>query len=107
MQEVNLFRVQELCTEGKIIWKDHAAKRMKERNIKTADVENCISTGEIIEQYSNDYPAPSCLLLGLSINNQYLHVVCSVHAEMLCIITSYYPNLHEWEADYKTRKVVN
>ncbi len=106
MDVVNLFDVRKLCTDGNIIWKDHAAKRLKERNIKTVDVENCIATGEIIEQYPTDYPAPSCLILGLAVNNQYLHVVCSIHQEMLCIITSYFPNLNEWENDYKTRKAV-
>lgn len=105
MSQVNLQEVQRLCLGGQIIWKDHAAKRLKERNIKTYDVENCIATGEIIEQYPTDYPGPSCLILGMSVNNQYLHVVCSIYQEMVCIITSYFPNLDEWEGDYKTRKV--
>lgn len=104
--ELNIDNLRKLCKEGQIIWKDHAAKRMKQRNIKTCDVENCIITGEIIEVYSNDYPAPSSLVLGLSVNMQYLHVVCSIYQETVCIITSYFPNLDEWESDYRTRKAV-
>lgn len=104
--ELNIEELRKLCKDGKIIWKDHAARRMKQRNIKTFDVENCIGTGEVIEIYNSDYPAPSCLVLGLSINNQHLHVVCSIYQDMLCVITSYFPNLEEWESDYKTRKAV-
>lgn len=104
MSLVNLKEIQELCASGKIIWKDHAARRLRERNIRTSDVENCIATGEIIEQYPTDYPAPSCLILGLSTNNNRLHVVCSIYQGIVCIITSYFPSLDEWECDYKTRK---
>lgn len=103
---VNLSEVKSLYQQGNVIWKDHAAKRMKQRGIRVHDVEDCIMTGEIIEQYPQDYPAPSCLILGLSSAEMHLHVVCSVYQNMLCIITAYFPNPDEWEADYKTRKVV-
>lgn len=105
MHQVDLHEVKKLCMDGKILWRDHAAKRLKERNIKTIDVERCIATGEIIEQYIADYPVPSCLILGLSTQGQPLHVVCSVYQDVLCIITNYFPNTHEWENDFKTRKV--
>lgn len=104
--ELNIEELRKLCKDGQIIWKDHAARRMKQRNIKTWDVENCIATGEIIELYESDYPAPSCLVLGLSVHKAYLHVVCSIYQGNVCIITSYFPNLEEWEDDYKTRKAV-
>ncbi len=105
--ELNIEILHKLSKEEKIIWKNHAAKRMKQRNIKTSDVEKCIATGEIIETYNSDYPAPSCLVLGLSVCNKYLHVVCSIYQDMLCIITTYFPTSEEWEKDLKTRKVVN
>jgi hypothetical protein len=38
--------------------------RLRERGIKRADVINCIQSGEIIEQYLDDMPFPSCLILG-------------------------------------------
>lgn len=103
--ELNIDELRKLSKTGQIIWKDHAAKRMKQRNIKTQDIEICIATGEIIEFYDADYPASSCLVLGLSANGQHLHVVCSIYQDIVCIITSYFPNLDEWESDYKTRRV--
>jgi hypothetical protein len=60
--------------------------------------------GEIIEQYPTDYPYPSCLILGLSVSNQHIHVVVGSNMETLWIITAYYPNPDKWENDNKTRK---
>ncbi|MGD9474594.1 MAG: DUF4258 domain-containing protein [Eubacteriaceae bacterium] len=50
--------------ERKIKWTAHVAQRIQERDISRLDVINCISTGEIIENYPDDYPNPSCLILG-------------------------------------------
>lgn len=98
--------MQRLCLEGQIMWREHVLLRMKERQIKRDDVKKCIATGEIIEQYPTDYPVPSCLILGMNINNQYLHIVCSIFEGTACIITAYYPNNIKWENDFKTRRVV-
>lgn len=46
---------------------------------------------EIIEQYPNDYPYPSCRVPGLSVNKQYLHVVIVSRLEILWIATAYSP----------------
>ena len=56
--------------------------------------------GEIIEDYPDDYPFPSCLMLGAN----HLHVVCGVGAGILWIITAYHPTKDKWEDDLKTRK---
>lgn len=106
MNQVNLQEVQRLCLDRKITWREHALHRMKERGIKRDDVKNCLATGEIIEDYPEDYPVASCLVLGMSINNQFLHVVCSIYDGLACIITAYYPNTINWEDDLKTRKAV-
>ena len=61
---------------------------------------NCLENGEIIE----DYPHPSCLVYGNSLNGQALHVVVGCNDETLFMITAYYPNTDKFEADLKTRK---
>ncbi len=63
-----------------------------------------IMQGEIIKQYEDDKPFPSCLLLGMSINGKYLHVVVASDNINLHIIMAYYPSIDEWEPDFKTRK---
>ena len=53
----------------------HAAKRLEQRGISIKDVMNCIMHGEIIEQYPTDYPYPSCLILGVTVDDKFLHTV--------------------------------
>lgn len=96
--------LRELCTEETIIMTAHVIKRCKERNIDSDSIINVIMHGEIIKQYEDDKPFPSCLLLGMSVKGRYLHVVVASDTVNLHIITAYYPNTDEWETDFKTRK---
>ena len=45
----------------------HGRRRMSERGILLADVMRAVDQGEIIESHPEDYPFPSCLILGLSV----------------------------------------
>ena len=96
--------LRKLCTDDTIVMTAHVIKRCKERNIDADSIINVIMHGEIIKQYEDDRPFPSCLLLGMAINNKYLHVVVASDNVNLHIITAYYPNADEWESDFKTRK---
>ena len=82
----------------------HGQLRLNERNITVDDVMNAIDNGEIIEQYPDDFPFPSCLILGLSINDVYIHIVVSMNDGKIYLITAYVPNTDKWEADLKNRK---
>ena len=72
---MNLEIYQKLCAESKILWTQHCLQRMQERDISRADVKNGIATGEIIEDYPDDFPNPSCLIFGYNVNGQILHIV--------------------------------
>lgn len=82
----------------------HGQLRLNERNISVDDIMNAIDNGEIIEQYPKDFPFPSCLILGISVNNIYIHVVVSLNENKIYLITAYVPSSDKWEADLKTRK---
>lgn len=88
----------------KIALTKHARKRLAERNITICDIIEGIETGEIIKQYEDDKPLPSCLILGFSANNNYIHIVVSNDKEYIYLITAYYPDAKQWEDDFKTRK---
>jgi len=77
---------------------------MLKRNIETYDVINALENGEVIEQYPDDYPFPSCLVSGLAIDNQPMHVVCGIGDGELWLITAYRPDADEWTHDFKARK---
>ena len=78
--------------------------RLLQRRIFLEDVTHAIKCGEIIEDYPDDYPYPSCLIFGRDRNNQALHVVCGESENELWLITAYRPSLEFWEEDLKTRK---
>ena len=69
-----------------------------------ADVKNGIATGEIIEDYPEDYPNPSCLIFGYNVNGRILHIVAGCDNINIYIITAYYPDTKKFEDDLKTRR---
>ena len=82
----------------------HSRRRMNERGILLRDVMYTVDHGEIIEQYSEDYPFPSCLILGVTVDGKYLHAVVSLDEGHIYLITAYYPDEAEWEPDMRTRR---
>lgn len=79
--------------------------QMFTRNISVEEINAVLKAGETIEQYPDDTPHPSLLLLG-GIHNRMLHVVVAQDiADASCIvITAYEPRLTLWQPDLRTRK---
>lgn len=96
--------LQKICSPENIIMTMHAAKRLEQRGIRLREVMDCIMTGEIIEQYPDDYPYPSCLTLGNRNTDKPLHAVIGTDGFHLWIVTAYYPSADKWMDDLKTRK---
>ena len=92
--------IKSLCQQGKVEWTSHVQQRILQRGISRQDVKEAIIHGKIIENYPEDYPFPSCLILGANC----LHVVCGIGVGTLWIITAYRPSEDKWEDDLKTRK---
>lgn len=98
-----LSEIKRLCHQGAIRWTNHVFLRMVNRGIQSENIEEGILSGEIIEDYPDDYPHPSCLILGFS-NGKPIHIVCGSNGEELWIITAYFPNPEKWSSDFKERK---
>ena len=99
--------IQSLYANHAVEYSQHFRSRMKDRNIKFADVRMAIQRGEIIEHDLTDIPNPSVLILGYTRDNKPLHVAVGIDDAKLVLITTYFPALTLWEDDYKTRKVVD
>ena len=82
----------------------HVIKRCKERNIDSDSIIKVIMQGEIIKQYEDDKPFPSCLILGAAIDGEHIHVVVSHDSDWIYLITAYRPDPGVWEPGFKTRK---
>ena len=91
-------------SDSNIKWAKHCFERMQERDISINDVESCLQTGEIIEDYPDDFPHPSCLIFGYTKKNKILHIVVGSNGDTIFFITAYYPNTDKFEMDLKTRK---
>lgn len=104
---MNIQKIQDYCIQSKMKWYKHALERMQERDISRQDVKNCIMQGEIIEDYPDDFPHPSCLIFGWTMDQKVIHVVVSLDEDQdtIGIITVYYPSVEKFEKDLKTRKV--
>lgn len=88
--------------EGKVLIRDHAMMRFDQRGITIEDVESVIMTGELIEDYPDDKPFPSCLISGYIRKDTILYVVCALE-EKVHIITAHWMNPDKW-LDPKTRR---
>ena len=102
----NLYLIEqfrELNKPENMVLTQHSRMRFSERGIKIQDISNAIETGEIIENYPEDYPFPSCPILGKS-GETILHIVASINDDLIYLITAYIPDPNKWEDDSKTRK---
>lgn len=88
----------------KIVYRTHALVRMFQRKISVEDVRSMLVNGETIEDYPDDIPYPSCLILGWS-GKRPLHVVAAYNESEneTVIITVYEPDPVLWSEDFRRR----
>lgn len=101
---LNIYIIRDYIINKKIYWTKHCLNRLNKRNILITDIKKAINNGEIIEYYYNDYPYPSCLIMGYNINNEIIHIVCGISGDFVYMITAYYPYINKWEEDMKIRR---
>lgn len=88
---------------------DHARREMETEPfglIRVEEVLQALDRGEIIEEYPDDVPYPSCLVLGRPATGRPIHVVCApVAAERrVIIITTYQPDPERWDQEFRHRR---
>ncbi len=84
----------------------HAIQRMFQRQVSHSDIRHVLATGETIEDYPDDIPYPSRLVLGWC-DSRPLHVVVADNQEdqETIIITVYEPDSDKWGYGFKKRKL--
>jgi hypothetical protein len=88
-----------------VIFRVHAVQRMFERNIGVEDVRKVLSDGVVIEDYPDDTPYPSRLVLGWC-EGRPIHVVAAHNAEdnSIIVVTVYEPDSDQWDLDSRRRR---
>ena len=94
------------AVQRRLLFLPHAIRQMSrpQRMISSHEVEDVVTQGELIEDYSNDPRGPSCLMLGFGEGGRVVHVVCSPKDEYLAIITAYLPDPAQWSDDFRRRR---
>lgn len=98
MGKLDLKHVQDLVLQDKFIISDHARTRMFQRNVSTDELIEVVNNSTIIEEYPEDKPCSSVLLLGF-VNSEACHVVVADCIDHVRIITVYYPAKDKWVED--------
>lgn len=90
---------------AKLIFRVHAVQRMFQRRISEDDVRYVLDKGEIVEEYPEDTPYPSKLILGER-EKRPLHVVVAENAmnNERIVVTVYEPDPDQWEPGFRRRK---
>jgi hypothetical protein len=93
-----------LLETAKIFFRTHAIQRMFHRGVNEHDVRAILTTGETIEEYPDDIPYPSRLILGW-IGKRPIHIVAAYNAaeHEIIIVTVYEPHEEKWSTDFKRR----
>jgi hypothetical protein len=95
-----------LAPSQRLVFRLHALERMFERRITVEDVRAVVSEGELVQNYPEDKPYPSRLVLGWR-GTRPIHVVVAEDIEdsILIIVTAYEPDPIQWDSGFK-RKVL-
>lgn len=90
---------------ARLVFRIHAVQRKSERGITEPDVREILSTGETIEQYPDDTPYASRLVLGWC-RGRPLHVVAAenVEAQETVVITVCEPDPTVWVSAFRQRR---
>ena len=78
---------------------------MFRRQIERKNVIEVVNGGQVIADYPDDNPYPSCLMLGF-VNSKPIHVVLAFDAENKTgiIVTVYIPDSRLWSEDFSLRR---
>ena len=83
----------------------HARKEAREDNLLLDEILYATKYGEIIEEYPDDTPYPSCLIYGRNRTGEPVHSVWAYaeDAQIAILITVYRPDPNRW-VDWRLRK---
>lgn len=87
----------------KFIYRKHAVERMAQRHVTTGEVRTVITAGETIENYPDDTPYPSRLVLGWCEGRPFHVVADDSDEDRAVIITVYEPDPDRWSEDFRDR----
>ena len=83
---------------------DHADEEAFDDSLTYEEIYSSVIQGEVIEDYPNDKPYQSCLIMGKNFSGEPIHSVWAYNTEnqWAVLITVYRPDSNRW-VDWKVR----
>jgi len=102
---MDIGNIIEAIQDSRVRISDHADEEAEVDQLTFDEIYFSVFHGEIIEDYPDDKPYPSCLIYGRTTKNRPLHAVCaySEDEKLSIVITVYQPNYERW-IDFSRRK---
>lgn len=102
---MDLSKIQAAAKNRRHLLTEHAEDELVEDNLRLEDVVKSLMEGEIIEDYPDDFPFPSCLVYGKNERGEPIHSVWAFDDKknLAILITTYRPDPQKW-VDYKKRR---
>ncbi len=103
---MDLNLVAQLAQSDHIAFKRHTLLRMHQRVISADEVKEALSKPVLVEDYPDDNPLPSVLVLGYTLKGRPIHAVIAMEEKepLVWVITVYEPAVDQWEKDFLKRK---
>lgn len=102
---MDIIKLHEAIRKGYVNISEHADEELENDAIEDDDLYYSVFHGEVIEDYADDKPFPSCLIYGRDKNDRHIHSVWAYSEEykIAVLVTAYIPDPEKW-LDYKIRK---
>lgn len=102
---MDIVKIQEAIKKGNVNISEHADEELENDAINDDELYHSVSHGEVIEDYADDKPFPSCLIYGKDKSNRPIHSVWaySDKHKIAVLVTAYVPDPEKW-INYKIRK---
>ena len=102
---MEIYKIIDTIRANRIKITDHAYEEAKADRLSFDEIYISVFNGEIIENYPDDEPYPSCLLYGINSKKEPIHSVWAYNSEnrWAVLITVYRPDPSKW-VDWKHRR---
>ena len=102
---LNLDNINQSILHNRVRITDHADEEAHADDLSSDEIYTSVINGEIIEDYPDDKPYPSCLIFGLNDKQEPIHSVWAYNSknQWAVLITVYRPDPKRW-IDWKIRR---
>ncbi len=102
---MNIEDIADAIRLGRVRVTDHAHDEAEKDQLSYDDIFVSVFQGEVIEDYPDDMPYPSCLIYGSTFNRESIHSVWAYNQETrsAVLVTVYRPDKNRW-LDWITRR---